>query len=136
MVVARRLVEYTDHRVLAILQRLRGRSPPRPSHGMAGAQPIASDRASSIRVVAICQMSFTFLRMADPTSAGVRLPVWEVGRKTHPSRRAGELLGIGEVIPCVVGLSLSGLEVAIQNTRLHGTVESVNGCRWTFGGMH
>jgi hypothetical protein len=35
--VARHLAEYTDHRVVTVLQGSRGRSPPRPSRGMVGA---------------------------------------------------------------------------------------------------
>jgi hypothetical protein len=51
IIVARYLVECTDHRVVTILQGLRGRSTPRPSHDMIGA--ITRDRASSISAVAI-----------------------------------------------------------------------------------
>jgi hypothetical protein len=124
MIVARYLVEYTDHRVITILQGLRVRSPPRPaSHGVVGA--INRDRASSIIVVAIIQMDFIiFLRMADPTSIeapfrdiliGIRL--WEAGRKAH--RRTRDLLGTG-VVPSVVGFAFS--KVAVWVTRLHGMV--------------
>lgn len=56
IIVARHLVEYTDHRIVIILQGLRGRSPPRPgSHGTVGA--ITRDGASSINVVAISRSS-------------------------------------------------------------------------------
>jgi hypothetical protein len=93
VIVAGHLVEYTDHRVVAILQGLRGRGPPRPGHGMVGLG-------------------------ATPFRRGILTGVrpWEVGRKAHC--RTWDLFGI-EVVPSVVGFALS--KVAVWNAWLHGT---------------
>ena len=79
------------------------------------------DRAS-VTVIAISQIDFIDLRLADQTSTMEEILIgvclWEVGRKAH--RRTWDLLGI-EGVPSVVGCALS--KVAVWNGWLHGMVE-------------
>jgi len=118
-------VRNTWHRVVTLLQGLRGRnlaSPPR--HRMV--RTITRDRAS-ITVVAISLMNFIVLRLACPTTTmeGILIGVclWEVGRKAH--RRTWDLLG-AKVVPGVVGFALS--KVAVWNI-WHRVVTVLQGSR-------
>jgi len=117
--VARHLAEYTDLRVVTILQVLRGRGPrSSPRHGMVRA--ITRDRAS-MTVVAIGQMNFTVSNLADATTATeailIGVCLCEMLRKAH--RRTWDLLG-AKVVPSVVGFALS--KVAVWNIWLHRMV--------------
>jgi hypothetical protein len=109
MIIARYLVEYTDHRVITILQGLRPlrvRSPPRsPGHGVVGA--INKDRASSISVVAISRSS----TYGGLISVDVLLYFWAVRNACCQKEASGSYSSIR--------LWIVGWRHPLDNTRCH-----------------